>query len=31
MYCLFNIKSEVNGSMVLIYMGFVNAEREQKV
>lgn len=32
MYCLFNIKSKVNGSMALIYVGFVNtSETEQKV
>lgn len=26
MYCLFNIKSKVNGSMALIYVGFVNTK-----
>jgi len=32
MYCLFNIKSKVSGSMALIYVDFVNTnETEQKV
>lgn len=26
MYCLFNIKSKVNGSMALIYVSFVNTK-----
>jgi len=31
-YCLFNIKGKVNGSMALIYVGFVNnREIVQKV